>query len=85
MTRPAGVPCTVIRSPEFTAQAEAIEPDYERLDAMLFGGEWVIARSPLRGQVDVVLNPGGGLPRVLVTVDISDEEAILREIAAYPE
>lgn len=84
MPRPAGVPCKVVYSKEFEGNAKSIEPDYKRLDEMLRGAEWVIARTDMRGLIDVVLNPGGGLPRVLVSAIVRDDEAAMVDIAAFP-
>lgn len=75
MARPEGVACEVVYSHDYEAQAKAIEPDYARLDEMMAGAEWVIARSPLRGDVIVILNPGGDLPRLAVSATIGDDQA----------
>jgi len=42
---------------------------------MVSGAEWVIARSSLRGDVVVILNPGGGKPRLAMSATITDENA----------
>ncbi|MBA3688657.1 MAG: hypothetical protein H0W81_07500 [Chloroflexi bacterium] len=84
MARPAGFPCKVVYSKEFDANSKAIEPDYKRLDDMMRGAEWVIARTEHRGLVDVILNPGGGLPRILMSAIVRDDEAVVVDIAAFP-
>lgn len=80
MPRPEGVACEVIYSDEYDAQAQAIEPDYARLDEMIRGAEWVIARTSLRGEVTVTLNPGGGMPFLQVSATITDEQATVTGI-----
>jgi len=84
MARVPGVPCTVARSENFRAQAEAIEPNYARLDEMLSGTEWTVARTDLRGIVEIILNPGGGIPRLAVRAIVLEDEAELTSIEAFP-
>lgn len=85
MPRPVGVPCKVVYSTDFDTSAKVIEPDYARLDDMLRGAEWVVARTDLRGLVAMVLNPGGGLPRVLVSAIVTDDEVQMVDIVVFPD
>ena len=49
----------------FRRDASAIEPDYARLDSMLDGAEWILARTDLRGTVLVALSFRAAVPVVL--------------------
>lgn len=80
MARPQGVPCTVTYDDSFKKQAAEIEPDYRRLDKIMHGAEWVIARTELRGEVVVILNPGERLERLKVKATIGEEIAIVHGI-----
>ena len=74
------VPRTVTYSKEYEKQAAAIEPDVQRLDAMMRGLEWALARTPLRGPVVAILNPGVGKPRLEVRATIADDGALVTGI-----
>ena len=77
-------PRTVTYSQEYLRHAEAIEADYRRLDEMMRGAEWVLARTPLRGEVIVTLNPGGTARHLDVYAEVTDAEAVVNGIRPGP-
>ncbi len=74
------IPRTVTYSDEYHRQAASIEADYRRLDEMMRGAEWVLARTPLRGAVIVTLNPGGRARHLEVYAEVTDAEAVVNGI-----
>lgn len=74
-------PRSVTYSREYDEQARVIEPDYRRLDEMVRGAEWALARTELRGSVVVVLNPGGGQEYVELYADVMDNGAVVTGIS----
>ena len=71
---------TVTYSVEYERSAAAIEPDARRLDEMIRGAEWALARTEKRGEVVVVLNPGAGGLRLEVRATVTDTGAVVTRI-----
>lgn len=78
--REKGIPCTVTYDDGFDAQMAKLAKDYPRIDEMVRGAEWAIARTELRGEIVVGLYAGGGGPYVIVEATVTDELAIATTI-----
>jgi hypothetical protein len=76
------IPRTVTYDDRFYAQAKKFERDFRRLDEMVIGAEWTLARSPYLGLNRVVLNPGGGMPKLEVWADVGESLVIVTGIDA---
>lgn len=74
------IPRSVTYSAEYAEQAATVEPDVRRLDEMIRGLEWVLARTPLRGSVLVVLDPGRGGPKLEVRATVEAQGALVTGI-----
>ncbi len=78
--RDQGVPCTVTFEKGFDAQVDRLRKDFPRIDEMVRGAEWAIARSELRGDIKVGLYAGAGGPYLIVEATVGEEVAIAVKI-----
>lgn len=78
--RDKGVPCTVTFDRAFDEDVEALRGRYPRIDEMVRGAEWALARTELRGDVEVGLYPGGGGSYLVVEATVTDSLAVAARI-----
>lgn len=73
-------PREVLTTPQFDAQAKAIQSDVKRFDELFTGIEWTIARSQYEGPVVLRADLGTNGPRVEVRAEVEEKQALLTGI-----
>jgi hypothetical protein len=74
-----------VPTPQFDAQARAIEPNVRRFDELFRGIEWALARTPQTGRVVLTADLGSAGPRVKVTATVEANTVTLTAITLTEE